>query len=337
MKSCWRPVVSEARAMVTSGAPASRNGFQRYTLTELLHMTFPEPCWLVDGLLPAGLTVFAGKSKVGKSFMLLQLARCIGAGEPFLGLATEQRRVLYLTLEDAPVRIHKRLRMQEADDDDKVEFQTQWRVGKDGILDLVTEIESERYGLIIADTLGRVLGASLDPNKSEHMTLALGGLQSAAINHNVVLMDIDHHSSKPSFKMDESDPIADIMGATAKGAVADCIWGLYRKRNDPGATLKALGRDVPETELALQFSGGDTCLWERRGDARNTPKDKAEATILKVLRQMGPADAGEVGEQIKKTRSGVRRILIRMESSGIVGKTKSTTSNGAAKDLYFVL
>ena len=56
---------------------------------------------LVDGIIPKGMTVLAGSSKIGKSWMILQLGMAIAKGEPFLGKQTEKCEVLYYCLDDA--------------------------------------------------------------------------------------------------------------------------------------------------------------------------------------------------------------------------------------------
>jgi hypothetical protein len=49
------------------------------------------------------------------------------------------------------------------------------------------------------------------------------------------------------------DVIADILGSTAKGAMADTVWSLYRERGKNGAKLSITGRDVEEQTLQLEF------------------------------------------------------------------------------------
>jgi hypothetical protein len=57
--------------------------------------------FVVDGLLSAkSVAVAAGDSAIGKSPLVLELALCVAAGAPFLGMATAQGRVLYLDLEN---------------------------------------------------------------------------------------------------------------------------------------------------------------------------------------------------------------------------------------------
>ena len=59
---------------------------------------------LVDGIIPKGMTVLAGSSKIGKSWMALDLAIAVASGGEFLGRHVRQAGVLYLCLEDTEKR-----------------------------------------------------------------------------------------------------------------------------------------------------------------------------------------------------------------------------------------
>jgi hypothetical protein len=58
--------------------------------------------FIVGELLPAeSIAIVAGDSTIGKSPLVCQLALCVAAGVPFLGMETSQNRVLYLDLENS--------------------------------------------------------------------------------------------------------------------------------------------------------------------------------------------------------------------------------------------
>ena len=68
------------------------------------------PPWAIPGLLPEGVSLLAGKPKMGKSWMALSLAISIAHGTNALGsLPTNQGAVLYLGLEDNEQRICSRV------------------------------------------------------------------------------------------------------------------------------------------------------------------------------------------------------------------------------------
>ena len=65
---------------------------------------------IVDGLLVEGVTLLAGKQKIGKSWFILVIALAVARGEKALGkLTTDPGDVLYISLEDNPAAMQERL------------------------------------------------------------------------------------------------------------------------------------------------------------------------------------------------------------------------------------
>ena len=74
-------------------------------------MDFPEPRWIVPGIVPEGTTILAGKPKMGKSWLALGTSVAVAAGGVALGTKRVERgAVLYLALEDNPRRLQSRLK-----------------------------------------------------------------------------------------------------------------------------------------------------------------------------------------------------------------------------------
>ena len=84
-------------------------GFNSIDAATLMDKPLPNSCFLVDGLVPEGVNMISGAPKVGKSWLMLDLALSIASGEPFLGQNTAKCGVLYLCLEDTLKRIQDRL------------------------------------------------------------------------------------------------------------------------------------------------------------------------------------------------------------------------------------
>src|SRR5262249_563219 len=81
------------------------------TATALEGKTSTAPKFAVPGLVPHGLSILAGRPKIGKSWLALALADSVSRGALALGnIATERGPVLYLGLEDNLRRLQQRLR-----------------------------------------------------------------------------------------------------------------------------------------------------------------------------------------------------------------------------------
>ncbi len=82
-----------------------------FTAAELMAQDIPPVRWILPGILPEGLTILAGKPKMGKSWLALDLSVAVATGGKVLGLQVEQAGVLYLALEDTKRRLQDRLKI----------------------------------------------------------------------------------------------------------------------------------------------------------------------------------------------------------------------------------
>ena len=160
----------------------------RWTIAELRAAVFPAPKWAVPGIVPVGLTFLAGRPKLGKSWMALQIAHAKGTGGRVFNQQIEKGDVLYLALEDSPRRLKERTEKQGVPATAEIQFVTEWQSLKEGGLsDLQIEIMRADYSLVVIDTLSRAIGRSdqLDPAE---MTLICGNLQQLAISLNIAIL-----------------------------------------------------------------------------------------------------------------------------------------------------
>src|SRR5262245_30534231 len=82
-----------------------------FTAASLQTMTFKAVDYIVPGIIPEGLTILAGKPKVGKSWLALDIALAVAGGRFLLGdIKPMPGDVLYAALEDNQRRLWKRIR-----------------------------------------------------------------------------------------------------------------------------------------------------------------------------------------------------------------------------------
>ena len=81
------------------------------TAAELQHKIFPPIKYIVPGYLTEGCTLFAGRPKIGKSWLALDFALAVTCGSTCLGgIQCERGDVLFLALEDNEQRAADRIR-----------------------------------------------------------------------------------------------------------------------------------------------------------------------------------------------------------------------------------
>lgn len=313
-----------AAAALIAGDPAPAK--RVWSVTDLLTTEFPEPKWAIPGLLPSGLSVFAGRPKLGKSWLALAIATAVGCGGVVLGRRAQQGKVLYLALEDNPRRLKDRLNKQQATTTADIDFHFEWpalvekRGGQPGTLALMEAINARGYNLVIIDTISRALGHA-DQLDQADMNVAFGALQRMAIERDICLLLIDHHRKSAG---GVGDVIDDVMGATSKVGVADAAIGIYRERGQSNATLKVSGRDVDDQELAIRFDR-DLFCWQLIGTEAGVKTESLQAEILEVIKELGgAATATRVakGLDVQKDPSNIRKEMLELVNKGLLKRVE---------------
>jgi hypothetical protein len=177
---------------------------------------------------------------------------------------------------------------------------------------LAAQIEARHYRLVFIDTFSRAIAG--DQNDVAEMTNWLTPLQQMAHDANCAVVLIDHHRKRGGFDV---DVIADILGSTAKGAMADTILGLYRERGKPGARLAISGREVEEQALNLRIDWITGC-WQLDKTGETLPERQAE--IFDALKELGPAGTSDIAKAVNVSRGEVYQALAALEAKGYACK-----------------
>ncbi len=319
-----RKLASQAAdLLVLEGEYAS---LKTLSIDEIMTTEWPPPVWAIPDLLPVGLTFLAGKPKLGKSWLLLQVARAVASGSLLFDKKVDAPgRVLYLALEDNARRLQDRIKKQgwdwrglPIDFVTMAEFKN--RMGSflnGGAETLARQMEERHYNLVIVDTLSRA--CFNDPNRNELMAATLAPVQELAMMTNTALLFVDHHNKSAGALM---DAIGDILGGTSKGATLDTAWGLYRDRGKQEANLVITGRDVEDLNLALEFDK-KTGLWLYNGDYHALKITERRQEYLDLIADLdGSVQVREIAQNLGVTTSAARQQLSELVNAGHLRTSK---------------
>jgi hypothetical protein len=288
-----------------------------WTVDELYDTALPAPKWIVPDLLPAGLASLAGRPKVGKSWLALQLAAAVARGRPFLERKVQRGPVLFVALEDPPRRLYDRLQLLGVPRGAPIQFYTEWpalNAASGGLQALQMCMADTDPPLVVIDTLAQALAAPTAGNAVSEVTAALAGLQRLAHDRNCCMLIIDHHK-KPG---QAPDVINDILGSTGKAAVIDTAWGLYKECGMRGATLRVTGRDVTACELTIEFDRS-TDGWQLCPDPSEVPRESALTDVTRALAHLGgQATTSELAAALYMPVGNVSRALSALVAAGWV-------------------
>jgi AAA domain len=278
-------------------------------------MRFKTAHFLVPNLIPEGLTILAGRPKVGKSWLALDIALAVAGGRIILGdIKPESGDVLYCALEDSQRRLQNRLKRIAPglnEWPERLTLTTEWRRlddrGAEDIREWAREVSKPR--LVILDTL-----ASVRPERSGKETQYDGDYKAlrelhAWANERGIAVLVLHHTRK----QESEDPIDAVSGTLGLTGCADTTCVLSRSNNG-GYTMYLRGRDVEEQELAMVFSK-ECCRWTILGDAASVHRSDAASRILTTL-----ADAKELlSPRDISTATGLNRNLTDQQLLRLVG------------------
>jgi biotin operon repressor len=306
--------------------PAKKNQF---SLAELMVCEFPPQVFVVDGLLPAGLTMIFGAPKIGKSWFTLDLALSVASGRSFLDRTTDQGAVLYLALEDTPRRLQNRLQLM-ADDIDWAtvsldlwtEAQTIDAGGLAGIEAWLKSAVNPR--LVVIDVWGR-FGPRTPTIKNEYdqITQTMQPLQALAANYNAAIVLV-HHARKPSGDGSGSGDVFDqAIGSRALTSNMDCTIALTRTRMQQDAVLNLTGRDLEETSINVAFDK-KSCRWIET-DTSFRPALHFEQQQVFDAFISGNVTAMTIAESIGKGRTAVQNHLASLVKNGDLVRSKKGT------------
>lgn len=297
---------------------------------ELLTRTFPPQRWAVDGIVPAGTYILAGRPKVGKSWLALALAIAVASGKPALDHAqTTQGDVLYLGLEDSfrrmQTRIKKLLNGGQETLVDRLMLLTECpRVNDGGELILSQWLDEHPAArLVVIDTLQRFRPRRRRGGDGyEDDYEALQPLLTETKRRDISVIVV-HHLRKLAGGDDIFDAVSGTLGLT--GAV-DGTMVLQRVRGKADATLHIVGRDLPDDlEMGLRWEA-ETATWRYAGSAADLRLTQVQFVIISALRDEDkPLPLKDLHDIVKRnkidlTYDALKMVLSRMIDSGKLWK-----------------
>ena len=230
------------------------------SMAELYDSVYPSKPPLIDGLLYPGTYLFVGAPKLGKSFLMAQIAYHISMGVPLWEYPARKGTVLYLALEDDYRRLQERLyRMFGTDGADNLFFSVSAGNLGNGLDEQLQEFMKQHTDtrLIIIDTLQKVREVGGDNYSYANDYEVITRLKQFADSYGICIL-IVHHTRKQG----SDDKFDMISGTTGLLGAADGAFLLQKeKRIGNAATLEVSGRDQQEQKLFL-LRNPETLLWD---------------------------------------------------------------------------
>lgn len=254
------------------------DSFGFYSVPDLTEEERRPPEFIIDGMIPCGMTFLSGAPKIRKTFMALQMAISVASGQPFLGHNTTKCDVAYLDLEGSKSRVSFRTdRMTTKIPRNVYITNTITERLADGLVDKLRQLHQSRPSirLIIIDTYSRARGTykSFGVNAYDADVALLEPVQRMALDENIAVLFIHHDKKGAGFMSDSFERISGTMGISGS---ADCVINLVAdgKRFEGKATMEYTPRDAKGGEIKIVFDerfGEWQELIEEKPDLRGNP------------------------------------------------------------------
>ena len=226
------------------------NYLKTVSMPELYDTVYASRPPVIDGLLYPGTYILAGAPKLGKSFLMAQLAYHVSSGLPLWGFNVHKGSVLYLALEDDYGRLQKRLyQMFGVETSANLYLGTEARILGMGLTDQLDGFVKEHPDtkLIIVDTLQKIRGDVSDKYSYSTDYQDIVRLKAFTDRTGVCLMVV-HHTRKQQ----ADDKFDMISGTNGLLGAADGGFLLSKeKRTSNKALLEIAGRDQQDQKLHL--------------------------------------------------------------------------------------
>ena len=276
------------------------------TMTELYQTAYRSRPPIIDGLLYAGAYILAGAPKIGKSFLMAQIAYHVSIGRKLWDFDVHQGTVLYLALEDDYQRIQSRMfMMYGVNDTPNLHFATvAGRIGN-GLDEQLENFVREHSNtkLIIIDTMQKIreVGGEAYSYASDYEII--GRLKQFADKHCICVLTVHHTRKQPA-----GDAFEMISGTTGLLGCADgSLLMQKKKRTSLEATIDVVGRDQQDQILYLS-KDPNTQIWNldrTETELHREPPDPTLEAVARLVTSEQPEWTGSPSELAEALDTGM--------------------------------
>ncbi len=276
------------------------------SLTELYQTAYKSRPPIIDGLLYSGAYILAGAPKIGKSFLVAQIAYHVSTGEKLWEYEVHEGSVLYLALEDDYQRIQSRMFMMYGiEDSSNLYFATAANKIGNGLDEQLNFFVREHPDtkLIIIDTMQKVreVGGEAYSYASDYEII--GKLKQFADKHCICVLAVHHTRKQPAV-----DAFEMISGTTGLLGCADgSLLMQKKKRTALEATIDVVGRDQQDQILYLS-KDPNTQIWNldrTETELHREPPDPTLEAVARLVTAEQPEWTGSPSELAEALNAGM--------------------------------
>ena len=313
--------------------PKEQHKDKTWTLKELLETDYPDTPWLIDGLVPEGLTILSAQPGSFKTWLLLDIVISVASGEQFIDkYDTRQSNVLMIDEENSPKLLQTRLEMLGIEKELPVYFEIEnlFKAEERNIDRLLKLCREKDIKLVTFDSLVRI--HSSNENDAVQMSEVFSKIRK--FTRNGISVMITHHNRKSS--KNEGGGQA-MRGSTDILAAVDCHLSLDADKDSKVLTLTQTkiryAEELPPIEIGISSDKQSMVLTYQGEQAPQLNKrSRLKQAITDILTGESELNQLNLLEELNKTdnRTSMKTLRLVLQEMAKAEEIKVTSGKGSS-------
>lgn len=306
------------------------------SLSELMSREYPESEWIVDRLIPEGLTIMSAQPASFKTWLILRLALDVASGSKFIGaFDTKKVAVLMIDEENDPRLLQQRLKLLQGKHDLPIDLMMEknFKVGTKDVINTLKLCKERSIKLITIDSLVRIH----DKNENDAVQMAQVFAELRRFTKAGISVLITHHNRKGGRGDSGSQ---EMRGSSDILAAVDCHLSIERSRQDNKITIHQnkvrFDQELEPVEVSISKEDDSVDL-EFAGMLRPEKSKRAKLAELvhKVLSEVSTLNQKKL--LIEVERAGIKTNIktLRAVLSDMLTKNELTMERGKGSEILY--
>lgn len=308
------------------------------SLQELMSNKYPDNNWIVDRLVPEGLTILSAQPASFKTWLLLDIAIAVASGDTLIDtFDTTQTGVLMIDEESSEKLLQQRLGLLNSGSDLPIYFKvcTDFKLDDAHISDVIKRCKKDNIKLITFDSLVRIH----DKNENDAVQMAEVFAKIRRFTQVGISVLIAHHNRKGGRG---DNPSQEIRGSSDILAAVDCHLSLMMKR-DIGRKVLQISQtkvrfsvELEPFELEVVISD-DSVKFNYSGvsDHAESKREKLAGLILDILSEDKVLNQKDILLALDDSGNKSNAKTVRAVLQALTTAKKLTTASGKGSELLY--
>lgn len=308
------------------------------TLEELMSKEYPDNSWIVERLVPEGLTILSAQPASFKTWLLLDIAIAVASGGALIDtFDTTQSSVLMIDEESSEKLLQQRLGLLNSGSDLPIYFKvcTDFKLDDAHISDVIKRCKKDNIKLITFDSLVRIH----DKNENDAVQMAEVFAKIRRFTQAGISVLIAHHNRKGGRG---DNPSQEIRGSSDILAAVDCHLSLMMKRDIGRKVLQISQTKVRFSEELEPFElevvvSDDSVGFKYSGvsDHAESKRDKLAGLILEILSDGKVLNQKDILMALEGSGNKANAKTVRAVLQILTAAQKLATTSGKGSELLY--